>query len=135
MSIGAAFRVRNCAALSGSLDPIDVPFGALFEKGHDPDAGFANAPPQLLQLRLEKFVLGPLYDLGDARLQARSSAPEIVSGTKSGSRTRTSRPFRKSQRSSIARKNRSTSSTTAAASVTPAASRVTVKRPLRVRAL
>ena len=58
----------------GAFDPVNVAFGALFEKGHDADTRFVHAPTHLLQLRFQKFVLGPFHHLGDARLK-RDQAP------------------------------------------------------------
>ena len=66
---GRRVQGEELRCFSGSLDPVDVPFGTLFEEGHNPNARLVNAPPQLLQFRFQKLVLGPLYHLCDARLQ------------------------------------------------------------------
>ena len=135
ISIGAALSERNCAGFPGALDPVNVVLRALFEKSDDADPRVANAPSQLLQLGFEKFVLASVSPPRRCAPAARSSARMIVSGTKSASRTRTSRPLRKSQRSRSRRKICRSRQPVTPPGSRPAASRVTVKRPFRVRAL
>jgi hypothetical protein len=75
---GRRVQGEELRRFSGSLNPVDVPFGTLFEERHDPDAGFVDAPPQLLQFRLQKFVLSPFHDLSDAHLQGNQARRDRV---------------------------------------------------------
>ena len=58
---------------AGPLDPVDVFLRALLQENPDSFARFADPAAQLLQLRLEKFVLGLAHHFPDPRLQTRQA--------------------------------------------------------------
>ena len=119
---------------AGPLDPVNVFLRALLQENPDPFTRVADPAAELLQLCLEKFVLGLAHHFADPRLQAHEAARDLIVDHFRLAHAILAAFFE--IRALLHRGEKAVGLLASeAASVTPAASRVTVKRPFLVRAL